>query len=286
MIVKISSMNQTNALAESAALLARIKQLDNERNDLKEQIEAAKQIIEKQKREAELISALMKLNELPTLAETNNQLNEINAQIEDAKQQQAELQEESRQLQAQIDRSIAIREKRAQYERLYSEVKILMNNYETEKAREKELKLTHSQLSSQLLKEQYSKRQIEQKLAVEVQAPPDIEPLQRKKQSLIDQTRLVQNKREIFKQELEDALKLHKEMLQQQEEYNQLTEHIESKDPLAIQRQILEMAATNLDLHQYKPIDPAIDSSLSEMRSLTETCGALISRTNEVIAKV
>ena len=279
-------MNQSNALAESTSLLARVKQLDNERKDLIEQIEAAKQIIEKQKREAELISALMKRNELPTLAETNRQLNEINAQIEEARKQQAELQDESRELQAQIDRSIAIREKRAQYERLYSEVKILMNNYEAEKAREKELKLAHSQLSAQLLKEQCSKRQIEQKLAVEIQAPPDIEPLQRKKQSLIDQTRLVQNKREIFKQELEDALQRHKEMLKQQEVYNQLTEHIESRDPIATQREILEMAAANLDLHQYKPIDPSIDSSLAQMRSLTDTCGVLISKTNEAIAKV
>lgn len=285
MIVKIS-MNQSNPITESASLLAKVKQLNNERNDLKEQIEAAKQVIEKQKREAELISLLMKRNELPTLDETTRQLDSLNAQIEEARKQKAELQNESRELQAQIDRSIAIREKRALYERLYSEVKILMNNYETEKAREKELKLTHSQLSSQILKEQYTKRQIEQRLAVEVQEPPDIEPLQRKKQSLIDQTRLVQNKREIFKQELEDALQRHKEMLKQQEEYNQLTERIESHDPIATQRQILEMAATNLDLHQYKPIDPSIDSTLTEMRSLTETCGVLITKTNEAIDKV
>ena len=279
-------MNQSNAVQESGTLLAKAKQLKNERSDLAEQIEAAKQVIERQKREAELISLLMKRNELPTLAETKNQLNELNAQINEAKRQQAELQEVSRDLQAQIDRSIAIREKRAQYERLYSEVKILMNDYETEKARDKELKLTHSQLSTQLLKDQCIKRKIESRLAVEVQAPPDIEPLQRKKQSLIDQTRLVQNKREIFKQELEDALQRHEEMVKQQEEYNKLTEHIESHDPIATQRQILEMAATNLDLHQYKPIDPSIDSSLTEMKSLTETCGALISKTNEVITKI
>ena len=36
-------MNQSNALAESTSLLARVKQLDNERKDLIEQIEAAKQ---------------------------------------------------------------------------------------------------------------------------------------------------------------------------------------------------------------------------------------------------
>ncbi|OHT12320.1 hypothetical protein TRFO_17904 [Tritrichomonas foetus] len=280
---KKKQMTQANIVTESAALLAKVKNLGNQRNELKEQIEEAKQVIEKQKHEAELISALMKRGELPALTDTRTQLADLTAQIEEARQQQAELQQQSRDLQAKIDLSIAIREKRAKKEKLYSEMKILMNSYEAEKSREKDLKLRHSQLSSELLKNQFTKRQIEQRLAVDVPPPPDIEPLQRKKQSLIDQTRLVQNKREIFAQELEDALQKHEEMVKEQEKYNQMTEKIESIDPLELQRQILEMAALNLDLRQYRPLDDEIGKKLAEMQQLTEQCGALIIKTNEVI---
>lgn len=276
-------MSQANALAESASLLAKVKALDNQRSELKEQIEEAKRIIEKQKLEAELISALMKRSELPSLEETRDKLQELNNQIEETRQLQRDLQEESRDLQTQIDRSIAIREKRAKYEKLYSEVKVIMNNYEAEKAREKELKLNHSQLSSELLKNKYAKRQIEQQLAAEVEPPPDLEPLQRKKQSLIDQTRLVQNKREIFTQELADALERHQAMVAEQQRYNEMAEKVDTKDPLDIQRQVLEMAATNLDLHQFKQLDPEIASRISQIRKLTEHCDMLITKANEII---
>ena len=276
-------MSQANIVTESAALLAKVKSLGNQRNELKEKIEEAKSVIDRQKQEAELISALMQRGELPQLSETRTQLSELSARIEDARRQQSELQQRSRELQAQIDLSIAIREKRAKKEKLYSEMKVLMNTYEAEKAREKDLKLRHSQLSSDLLKNQFTKRQIEQKLAVELPQPPDIEPLQRKKQSLIDQTRLVQNKQEIFSQELQDAMKKHEVVLKEKQKYDQLTEKIESIDSIALQRQILEMAATNADLRRYRQLEPGVAEKLAEMKQLTETCGALIVKANEVI---
>ena len=276
-------MSQANIVTESAALLAKVKSLGNQRNELKEKIEEAKSVIDRQKQEAELISALMQRGELPQLSETRTQLSELSARIEDARRQQSELQQRSRELQAQIDLSIAIREKRAKKEKLYSEMKVLMNTYEAEKAREKDLKLRHSQLSSDLLKNQFTKSQIEQKLAVELPQPPDIEPLQRKKQSLIDQTRLVQNKQEIFSQELQDAMKKHEVVLKEKQKYDQLTEKIESIDSIALQRQILEMAATNADLRRYRQLEPGVAEKLAEMKQLTETCGALIVKANEVI---
>ena len=50
--------SRANIVAESAALLSSVKALENQRNDLKVEISAAKGRVEDQKRQAELISAI------------------------------------------------------------------------------------------------------------------------------------------------------------------------------------------------------------------------------------
>ena len=120
--------SRANIVAESAALLSSVKALEKERNDLKSEITAADARVDEQKKQASLISAIMKRNELPSLDETEQRLSELQAELAANKQRQEELRQQTQELQAQIDYSIAIRGKRAQYEKLLTDIEEYNNS--------------------------------------------------------------------------------------------------------------------------------------------------------------
>ena len=277
--------SRANIVAESAALLSSVKALEKERNDLKSEITAAEARVDEQKKQATLISALMKRNELPSLDETEQRLNELREELAGHKQRQEELRKQTQDLQAQIDYSIAIRGKRAQYEKLLTDVRALASSFDTEKQRENDLKLAQTRLSSELLKNQLNKRQIEDRLAEIVEEPPDPAPIQKKKQGLIEQTKLMRKKREVFEQELTDAEQRLTALKEKRNELVQMAQRAETLDPEEMQRQILDMAAQNLDLRVYKPLVDGTEAEIAEMHELEQSCDALITRCNEVTKK-
>ena len=274
--------SRANIVAESAALLSSVKALEKERNDLKSEITAADARVDEQKKQASLISAIMKRNELPSLDETEQRLSELQAELAANKQRQEELRQQTQELQAQIDYSIAIRGKRAQYEKLLTDVRALASTYDTEKQRESDLKLAQTRLSSELLKHQLNKRQIEEKLAQIIEEPPDPIPIQKKKQGLIEQTKLMRKKREIFEQELAEADEHLSELKGKREELVELAQRAEAMDPDEIQHRILEMAAQNLDLRVWKPLVDGTEAEIADMHELEQSCDALIARCKEV----
>lgn len=275
--------SRANIVAESAALVSNVKSLENQRRDLKDRIKSIEQRIGDQKRQAELISAVMKRDELPSLEDTQNRVDELRKQIEENRQKQIEFKTQAQDLQAQIDFSIAVRSKKTQYEKLSSDIRSLAAAFDAEKQRESDLKLKQTNLSSELLKAHLKKKQMEEKLTETVEAPPDVSTLQKKRQALVQQTKLVKQKREVFEQELYDAEEKLSELQDKQNELVSMANKIEEIDPMQLQLDMLEMAAENMDLRVYKPLTDDTSAILEEIHELEESCAALIEKCYEVI---
>jgi chromosome segregation ATPase len=270
-------------VAGASALLSRAKALEFQRNELRDQLQAARRRIEDQKHEAELIDALLARADLPSLKETQRRLVELRELIEAEKQQQLKLKDESAELQLSIDASISLREKKSQSEKVAADVKSLSVKVEEERQREQSLLFRQSQLSSQLLKAQLLKKKYERELASELEPAIEVVPLEKKKKSLVDQTRLVQAKREAFEQELSasfdelEELKIHKVKL------TEMAERAETLDPPELRRRILAGAADNIDLRGYRPPPSEAHSVIEELRKLSEECSHLISQTYSIL---
>lgn len=275
--------NKEQIIKESAALLSQVKSLDNQRTILKQQIEAAKETIEKQKRLAEHMSALMRRDDLPNLEDTKERLNELREQIDNARQFQNELRAQSQQIQDRIDYSIAVRDKRSQYDKIVAEVRKLSNTLEEEKQKENELKLKHSHLSSVLLKNQQEKRSMEQRMNTPIEPSPEIEPIKKKHTSLAKHIELVQTKKEAFEQELQECMIELTELRKKREQLDELNTKVESFDPEQLQNQILAAASNNMDLRRYHSLKPGTDKEMSEIRNLIDEVSITIEQVRKVV---
>jgi DNA repair exonuclease SbcCD ATPase subunit len=266
-------------VAGASALLSRAKALDLQRNELLDQLQAARRRIEEQRHEAGLIDPLLARSDLPSLKETERRLGELRELIESEKQQRLKLKAESAELQSWIDASISLREKKAQSEKVAADVKSLSVKVQEERQKEHSLQFRQSQLSSQLLKAQLLKKNYEQQLASEPEPAVDVGRIEKKKKSLIDQTRLVQAKREAFEQELTASVDELEELKIRKAKLTEMAERVENSDPPELRCRILLAAADNLDLRAYRPPSREADSLIGELSKLSDNCSSLIERT-------
>ena len=141
-------MNSRSTLvSQSAALISNVKSLESQNNLLKKQIQEAKIKLEQQKIEAEYISQLMKLDQLPDIEATSSKVNLLQEQINTAQKRQASLHEESQNLQEQIDFSIQVRNKHVQATKITKEIDQIQKLLNEEIQKQKDLKLRQSDLA-------------------------------------------------------------------------------------------------------------------------------------------
>jgi hypothetical protein len=134
-----------------------------------------------------------------------------------------------------------------------------------------------------MLKAQLKQKQLKQQLTADFETPIDIAPLERKRQSLVDQSRLVQAKREVFEQELAESVQQLQKLRLRRDELTEIAERVSSLDPAEVQRQILESAAENTDLRKYKPFPSEASRVLDELTRLSRGCDGLIERSRAIL---
>jgi hypothetical protein len=108
-------------------------------------------------------------------------------------------------------------------------------------------------------------------------------PLERKRQSLVNQSRLVQAKREAFEQGLTECAERLQKLRIPQDELVEIAERLEGLDPAALQRQVLESAAENTDLRTYKPLTSEANRVLDELTRLSRGCDELIEKSQGIL---
>jgi hypothetical protein len=271
--------SRANVLASASSLVSRAKSLEDQRKELIEQIEAAKEHIEKQKSKGGRIAALLCRDDLPLLRDTTKRLIDLRTAIEHEQNQQQRFKSRTTQLQSTIESSIVVRQKQSQHDKLSADARSLSMLVDEERQKTATLKFQQSQLSAEFLRAQLTRKRFEQQVSAELDPPVDLTPLQKKKKSLLEQTRLVQAKRLAFEQELADSVDQLERLRIRHEELTKLATESETLDAALLRARILESAAENTALRSYKPLPRDVDQVLEELVSLAETSASLITQT-------
>jgi hypothetical protein len=269
---------RAEVVAQASSVVSRARFLEEQRNSLLEQIEAAKQRIEDQKSWGGLLAALISRDDLPSLQETRERISTLRRAIESEKQQQVTFQNQTANFQSSIETSIAMRQKRAQYDKVATDTRSLSLLLDDERQKESRLKFQQSQLSAEILRTQLNKTRLEQRLSAELEPQVDLTSFQKKKKSLLEQTELVLAKRQAFEQELVETTDQLERLRIRQNQLKQIAGRSEGIDVATLQNQILERATENVDLRSYQALPRDAESLLEELNCLAETSATLIDR--------
>lgn len=265
---------------ESAALISNVKALENQQRQLRDQIEQAKEKLENQKLEALYLNQLIKLDSLPDINTTSNKVNKFRIEINDAKKEQEALREQSKQLQDQIDLTIKVRDQQIKSEMIQNDISQLEKQLESESQKQNDLKIQLSDVSSKLLKVQFRKKAILDKLNSALPEKPDVKNIQKKTEILKEQIKLMSEKHHAFEQELEDAAAHLSEVLDRHTQIQSIIEKISKENPGDKIQNILDLATNNMDLRQYTNIPRGSERDIRDAENLYSICKDSIERAN------
>ena len=273
-------MSSSAIVHDAGQLTQKYKELKIESDRLQAEIDNAKAKCEAQRIHAELTAELMKRDELPDETIAKDKLQKLKVQIKRAKKQQTEFKLQSEQIKQKIDLSIEMREKRNQYEQLKAEINSLAQEFDLEDQKRKDLDFRRSQLSSDLLKLQLTKKALDQQISAPLENPPAIAPLQQKGQLLNEQIRSLQNTHDAFQQELEEST-AHLESLRKDADAVSIkATQAKSVSEKELKQQILDLAAENLDLRQYKKPTQRILRQIEYMQQISDKANPIIEEAN------
>lgn len=272
-------MSRAAILRESSELIAYVKELNSKRQQINDDIAEAQKVVGTQKREAELISAIMQRNQIPDINQTQSRVDELKRHIKDQKEEQERLKIQVKELHRYIDDRLSIRDKMALRDQVMAEIQKLKSKLEKESKKESELKLLQTKLSQKLLKKQIEKKSIEQKLAEAEPELPDIDKLLKKKRSVEEQLRILNTRYDVFQQELESVNAELDKAREKKKEFDILNEQIVIYDPDATAEQLLAAASANLSLRRYTELTKDAQN-IKDLEILIAECEDLVIRAN------